>query len=118
MGPVPVRPGKERFAWHWFASSDRATGVGARHHTVPAFYLRRFVGSSERLLVRDRPTGRLLPPITVSKLAVTDFYTVVREDGTLDGRMEQLLGRVEGEAAQLLKAVSYTHLTLPTTPYV
>src|SRR5215472_2187573 len=103
LGPVPVRPGTERFAWHWFASSDRATGVGARHHTVPAFYLRRFAGSHERLLVRDRPTGRLLPPITVSKLAVTDFYTVVREDGTLDGRMEQLLGRVEGDAAQLLK---------------
>ena len=104
-GSIPVRPAKERFAWPWFASSDRATGVGARHHTVPAFYLRRFVGSSERLLVRDRPTGRLLPAITVSKLAVTDFYTVLREDGTLDGRMEQLLGRVEGEAAQLLKVL-------------
>jgi Protein of unknown function (DUF4238) len=103
LGSVPVRPGTERFAWHWFASSDRATGVGARHHTVPAFCLRRFAGSHERLLVRDRPTGRLLPPITVSKLAVTDFYTVVREDGTPDGRMEQLLGKVEGEAAQLLK---------------
>jgi hypothetical protein len=109
LGSIPVRPGKEQFAWRWFASSDRATGVGARHHTVPAFYLRRFVGSNERLLVRDRPTGRLLPPITASKLAVTDFYTVVREDGTLDGRMEQLLGRVEGEAAQLLKRLLSPH---------
>jgi hypothetical protein len=68
-----------------------------------AFYLRRFADSGGRLLVRDRPTGRLRPPITASKLAITDFYTAVNKDGTLDGRMEELLGKVEGEAAQLLK---------------
>jgi hypothetical protein len=68
-----------------------------------AFYLRRFADSTGRLLVRDRPAGRLLPPITVSKLAIKDFYTTVNDDGTLDGRMEELLGKVEGEAAQLLK---------------
>jgi hypothetical protein len=63
---------------------------------VPALYLRRFADSGQRLLVRDRPTGRLFPPRTVSGLAVTDFYTVVSKVGTFDGRMEQLLGRVEG----------------------
>jgi len=100
---IPVTPEEDRLARRWLASSDPSSGVGAKHHTVPAFYLRRFADSEGRLLVRDRPTGRLRPPITVSKLAITDFYTTVNKDGTLDGRMEELLGRVEGEAAQLLK---------------
>jgi hypothetical protein len=39
----------------------------------------------------------------VSKLAVRDFYTVVTADGQFDGRMEQLLATVEGEAAELFK---------------
>lgn len=43
------------------------------------------------------------PRSLVSKLAVKDFYTTLNDDGTLDGRMEELLGKVEGEAAQLLK---------------
>jgi hypothetical protein len=100
---IRVTPEEDRAARRWLASSDPASGVGAKHHTVPAFYLRRFADSAGRLMVRDRPTGRLLPPITVSKLAITDFYTTVNNDGTLDGRMEELLGKVEGEAAQLLK---------------
>jgi hypothetical protein len=100
---IPLTPEEDRLARRWLASSDPSTGVGAKHHTVPAFYLRRFADTTGRLLIRDRPTGRLLPPITVSKLAITDFYTTVNNDGTLDGRMEELLGKVEGEAAQLLK---------------
>jgi hypothetical protein len=100
---IPVTPEEDRLARRWLASSDPSTSVGAKHHTVPAFYLRRFADSTGRLQVRDRPTGRLLPPITVSKLAITDFYTTLNNDGTLDGRMEELLGKVEGEAAQLLK---------------
>jgi hypothetical protein len=100
---IPATTTDDRVARHWFKSSDPSTGVGAKHHTVPAFYLRRFADSNQRLLIRDRPTGRLFPPRTVSGLAVTDFYTVVSKDGAFDGRMEQLLGRVEGETAQLLK---------------
>ena len=100
---IPVTPEEDRLARRWLASSDPSTSVGAKHHTVPGFYLRRFADSTGRLLVRDRPTGRLLPPITVSKLAIKNFYTTVNDDGTLDGRMEALLAKVEGEAAQLLK---------------
>jgi len=102
LDSIPVTPGQERLARDWLESSDPSIGVGARHHTVPAFYLRRFAGSDGRLLVRDRQTGRLFPPRTVSNLAITNFYTVVSQDSTFDGRMEQLLAKVEGEAAQLL----------------
>jgi hypothetical protein len=94
---------EDLLAQRWFDSSDPAVGVGAKHHTVPAFYLRRFADSHERLLVRDRPTGRLFPLRAVSTLAIKNFYTVLSNDGSFDGRMEQLLARVEGEAAQLLK---------------
>lgn len=100
---IPVAPWQERLAQRWFDSSDPSVGVGARHHTVPAFYLRRFADSDELLLVRDRANGRLFPPRTVSKHAITDFYTVVSKACTFDGRMEQLLAKVEGEAAQLFK---------------
>jgi Protein of unknown function (DUF4238) len=100
---IPVTPEAERLARRWLASSNPSSGVGARHHTVPAFYLRRFADSDGRLMVRDRPTGRLFPSITVSKLAIRDFYTTLNNDGTFDGRMEELLAQVEGEAAQLLK---------------
>ncbi len=100
---IPMTPGSQRRAQLGVESSDPAVGVGAKHHTVPAFYLRRFADSDEQLLVRDRPTGRMFPPRTVSKLAVKNFYTVLSQDGSFDGRMEQLLVRVEGAAAQLLK---------------
>ena len=53
--------------------------------------------------MRQRPSGRLLPPVAVSNLAIRDFYTTLNNDGTFDGRMEELLCTVEGEAAQLLK---------------
>lgn len=96
-------PEEERLAQRWYASSDPAVGVGAKHHTVPAFYLRRFASGDGQLLVRDRPTGRLRPPIAVSDLAITNFYTVVSKDGSFDGRMEQLLSRVETGAAEILK---------------
>jgi Protein of unknown function (DUF4238) len=102
LDSIPMTPEQERIARDWFESSDPSIGVGSRHHTVPAFYLRRFADSHERLLVRDRPTGRQFSS-TASNLAITDFYTVVSKDGSFDGRMEQLLAKVEGEAAQLIK---------------
>jgi Protein of unknown function (DUF4238) len=102
-GSIPVTPLDDLLAQRWFDSSDPAVGVGAKHHTVPAFYLRRFADSDGRLLVRDRQTGQLFPPRSVATLAIKNFYTVMSNDGTFDGRMEQLLSRIEGEAAQLLK---------------
>jgi hypothetical protein len=97
---IPLTPEAERRGHRWFETSNPAVGVGAKHHTVPAFCLRRFADARGQLLVRDRSTGHQTTR-TVSKLAVRDFYTVVTADGQFDGRMEQLLATVEGEAAEL-----------------
>jgi hypothetical protein len=55
--PVDVNPAKrfvfdddaERQAQEWLDRADRSVGVGRRHHTVPAFYLRRFADKSGQL---------------------------------------------------------------------
>lgn len=104
----------ERRARRWFESSSPAVGVGARHHTVPAFCLRRFAGRDGRLLVRQRSTGKLIRQ-SLSDLAVTDFYTFMNTDGTFDGRLEQLLSQVEAEAAKLLRRLA-SPLRRPEAP--
>ncbi len=84
------------------ASADRSLQVGARHHTVPAFYLRRFANSNEQLWVRDRRS----PNAGIRKtadLAIKDFYTFINVDGEPDGRLEQFLTRIEGAAASALR---------------
>jgi len=90
----------EYLAQHWFAGADPSIGVGSRHHTVPAFYLKRFADQSRQLSVRDRGTGAQTSR-SYLKMTITDFYTVVGEDGALDGRLEQLLCEVEGNAARV-----------------
>jgi Protein of unknown function (DUF4238) len=90
----------ERRAREWLANADLSLGVGSRHHTVPAFYLKRFANGSTELSVRDRSTGALSTRSYLT-MKITDFYTVVGQDGTLDGRLEQLLCQVEGNAARV-----------------
>jgi hypothetical protein len=63
---IPVTPEDDRLARRLFESSDPAIGVGARHHTAPAFFLGRFADSDDHLVVRGRQTGRPRPPVTVS----------------------------------------------------
>ena len=87
----------ERRAEEWLANADPSVGVGSRHHTVPAFYLKRFANKSTELSVRDRNTGALSTRSYLT-MKITDFYTVVGQDGTLDGRLEQLLSQIEGKS--------------------
>jgi hypothetical protein len=90
----------ERRAQEWLANADPGLGVGSRHHTVPAFYLKRFANESTELSVRDRSTG-MHSTRSYLTMKITDFYTVVGDDGTLDGRLEQLLCQIEGNAARV-----------------
>jgi hypothetical protein len=46
LDSIPVTSEDDRVARHWFKSSDPSVGVGAKHHTVPAFYLRRFADAT------------------------------------------------------------------------
>lgn len=104
--PDPLAAAQERQAELWFKKSKPEVGVGARHHTVPAFYLRRFADkTSGKLVVRNRSGDSKPYPASPEALAVRDFYTVVNTDGELDGRVEQLLSRVEGDAVQVIQMV-------------
>lgn len=70
-GPTPAWPiGDGQNLWArdpqaWLDTSDPNEGVGSRHHTVPAFYLRYFA-DKQQLLVRriadDAPRLCNLPP--------------------------------------------------------
>lgn len=107
-GPLldPLAAAQERQAQLWFKSSRPDIGVDARHHTVPAFYLRRFADKlSGKLVVRNRSGDTKPYSASPEALAVRDFYTVVNTDGELDGRMEQLLSVVESEAASVIQLV-------------
>jgi hypothetical protein len=90
----------ERRAREWLASADPDIGVGSKHHTVPAFYLKRFASQSGRLSVRDRSTGVLTKRSYLS-MTIRDFYTFTDGNGALDGRLEQLLSQIEGNAARV-----------------
>ncbi|SEM21513.1 DUF4238 domain-containing protein [Streptacidiphilus jiangxiensis] len=83
------------------ASADPQQQVGARHHTVPAFYIRKFANQEGQVWVRDRrrpEAGRS----RYTDLAIKDFYTFTNLDGQPDGRLEQLLAQVERAAAPAL----------------
>lgn len=83
------------------ASADPSQQVGARHHTVPAFYIRGFANPQGQVWVRDR--RRPEPGLSKSTdLAVKNFYTFTNVDGDADGRIEQLLEKVESAAAPAL----------------
>jgi hypothetical protein len=97
----PPDPVGERQAQRWFKASDPAAYVGSRHHTVPGFFLRRFAADGKRLLIWRRVTDQVQPG-SVNGLSVTDFYTVLTTDGEFDGRMEDVLGMVEDDAAPVI----------------
>src|SRR5690349_14405401 len=105
IGPTPVEWAAETAnrleAERWFRTSDPAAYTGSKHHTVPAFCLRRFAHGGRRLSVWRRSTD-MITPGAVDDLAITNFYTMLNTDGAFDGRLEGLLGRVEREAAPVI----------------
>lgn len=85
-------------------------GVGKRHHTVPAFYLRYFA-DGDRLNVARAPEDPkapvlLIPRANLNDLAHRDFYTAIVDtpagERALDGGLEHILSYLEGRAATVL----------------
>ncbi|MEV0274339.1 DUF4238 domain-containing protein [Hamadaea sp. NPDC050747] len=89
-------------ARQWSDNVDISQGVGARHHVVPAFYLRLFASPSGHLLVRDRDNGTFRVQ-SFKDLAIRDFYTVINNDGEKDASMEQVLCMIENQTAELFQ---------------
>ena len=68
----PADPVADRQAQRWFETSDPAAYVGSRHHTVPAFCLRRFAADGQRLQVWRRATGEIELG-SADDLSITNF---------------------------------------------
>lgn len=100
--PGPPDEVEERQARRWFETSNPAAYVGTKHHTVPSFCLKQFTDDGKRLSVWRRSTERI-DSSPVADLAIRDFYTVLARDGQFDGLMEEMLGRVEGQAETVFK---------------
>lgn len=100
----------EAVARAWVDSLDRSEGVGARHHIVPRFYLQRFADEHEQVAVvtREQDAPRFE---TINNIAVRDFYTFVNDQRELDGRLEQVLQQVEGDAARVIRRLTSPLMT-------
>ncbi|WP_084505879.1 DUF4238 domain-containing protein [Nocardia harenae] len=85
----------------WGRPVDRFGKVGSRHHVVPRFVLEKWADRSGLVWAKskhDRKEGRR----NIRDLAITDFYTFLALDGQLDSSLEEILGRVETNAAAVL----------------
>ena len=74
----------------------------------------------EEILIKEKPDA--LPP-TMGGQTALNLTKTLAENGILEKHGVELIGAKldainKAEDRQLFKAVSYTHLTLPTTPYV
>ncbi|MEU2348796.1 DUF4238 domain-containing protein [Modestobacter sp. NPDC049651] len=92
---------------------DPTVHVGARHHLVPRFYLERFA-DNDRIAVVNRHTRARRVAMIRDTAAERDFYTFVNNDGEMDGRLEQLLGLVEHDAARVIRNVTSVFNVRPT----
>lgn len=83
-----------------------------RHHTVPRFYLRGFAEQQRIATVRLPGVKRFVQSINDASV-VKDFYTIAgHEDG--DDAIEQSLSEVEGETAEIFRAITRGVWPLPS----
>ena len=82
-----------------------------RHHFVPEFYLLRFATESERVLERRRD-GVEFVTNTDNVAAESGFYDITLPDGKKSKDVENHLSTVEGDAAEVLRAID-TSMSVP-----
>ncbi|MEV4351703.1 DUF4238 domain-containing protein [Actinoplanes sp. NPDC049596] len=83
----------------WPFPGDPNHFVGARHHTVPRFYLEYWADAAGRIDVVEKPGGRRYTTVPKTASAEVDFYTFIDTDGQPAGHLEQMLGAVEASGS-------------------
>ncbi len=63
-------------------------GRARRHHTVPAFYLRRFAGANGQIERVAKPSGERAIMSVRNATVEVDFYTVETDEGTGAGSVD------------------------------
>jgi hypothetical protein len=91
----------------WPFPGDPNQYVGARHHTLPRFYMENWADADGNVLAIEKPGGRRYPARPKNIGAETDFYTYIDLDGNPAGHLEQALGHVETAAAAAIGRITH-----------
>ncbi len=75
--------------------------IPKKQHTIPRFYLKRFAGSNPDGMVwtYDAKEGKQWSATPENTCTQTHFYSVERDDDTMDTRLEEFLSKFESRAA-------------------
>jgi hypothetical protein len=76
-------------------------------HTVPRLHLQHFAGNSPagQVWTYDSQTGKSWSQIPEETGITTHFYSLERDDGTQDTRIEEMLSEIESRAAPVYEAL-------------
>lgn len=85
----------------WLSSVDAGGKVGAKHHVVPRFLLKRWASSVDQLQVYSRADERFSRR-AIADVAVRDFYTFIDLDKESNSTLEELLAKIEADAAPVI----------------
>jgi hypothetical protein len=77
------------------------------HHTVPRLHLQNFAGTNPpgQVWTYDATTGKCWSQIPEETGIQTHFYSVGRDDGTHDTRIEEMLSGFESRAAPVYESL-------------
>lgn len=89
---------------NWLRSVDPSLKVGSRHHTVPRFLLEKWAQTG-RVAAFSKITRRHSKR-RIGDLAQKDFYTIVDSNNQKNALVEELLTRVENDAAPILHRIA------------
>jgi hypothetical protein len=80
-------------------------GIARKHHTLPAFYLKRFADDKGLLSKWDTASSTWSPIRPKSASVEVDFYIVETEEGPSDA-IENALSAIEGRAAEVIHMIA------------
>src|SRR4029077_549437 len=78
-----------------------------RQHFNPALHLRQFAGDAPKgqVWIYDKQTGRVRSATPENTAVQSHFYSVERDDGTMDTTIEHYLAEVESDAAPVYEGL-------------
>jgi hypothetical protein len=78
-----------------------------RHHFDPALHLRHFVGEAPKgqVWTYDKQAGNARPATPENTAVQSHFYSVQRDDGSMDTTIEEYLAEVESDAAPIYEGL-------------
>ena len=74
-----------------------------RHHFIPRLHLQHFAGPEPKgqVWTYDAQTGQVRSAVPEQTAVETHFYSVERDDGVMDTRIEAKLSEIESKAAPI-----------------